>query len=155
MSEKRISRDEAVKRARGLLLVLAKDMADGMPSAEDLVKAIGAWEEEDKPPELPEGWLVYEGADYDIRMNLFIPSEYPDGAAWNFSTNLASRQLPGFRAFLARALAALRQDDGEDVELMVPLEDFYEGRPPPAGNLQPEGYRWCREHAVRARRVRP
>jgi hypothetical protein len=118
MSERTISREEAIERVelhlRELGLVLA-----AREEAEEIVEAIGAWEEEDKPPELPEGWRVLrrhrsDGSNVEVRLKTENGME-----VWIFRS---FEGVDGTSRFLARALAALRQDDGEvEVEEMVPL----------------------------------
>jgi hypothetical protein len=122
----------------------------------NIARALGYEVMEDKPPELPEGWQVeVEGDGERERVVLTIGTDDP----WRFEASDEYGNCRYFKPILARALAALRQDDGE-VELMVTWnqvrdliqENWTSGISHPVGadNFLSE----LRLLAVRARRVR-
>jgi hypothetical protein len=144
MSERRITREEAIERVELHLRGRTGYALGTQKKAEKIVEAIGAWEEEDKPPELPEGWEVATDEGF---VCLHVPGW--KGGGRMFGTDVPADLVEDFRAYLASALAALRQDDGE-IELVVPLKDaldvLSDGSFLRSGGME--------RAAVRARRVR-
>jgi hypothetical protein len=118
MSERRITKEEAIERVELHLRGKWVGSPSHQDEAEEIVEAIGAWEE-DKPPELPEGWECLERGDGNPGVLVKIITQ---GVGLRFLYLIGDCPVSLARRHLARALAALRQDD-EDVELMVPLED--------------------------------
>jgi hypothetical protein len=116
--ERRVTRKEAVERVESRLRRPGW-ITSSREQAEEIVEAIGAWEPEDKPPELPElpeGWGVEQWGNSRTLCRLTIPG--PTGRGMYFYVDCEPEVL---RAALARALAALRQDDGEVEKPTGPL----------------------------------
>jgi hypothetical protein len=110
MSERRITKEEAIERVERHLRGGA--FGTYQKKAEEIVEAIGAWEEEDKPPELPEGWRVVQTiSSTGVGCVVEVTGRIEHGLeVWTFRSVEGADST---RRFLARALAALRQDDGE------------------------------------------
>jgi hypothetical protein len=143
-----ITREEAIERVELYLRRQGFEVATRQLT-EEIVEAIGAWEEEDKPPELPDGWSSDRAEFSPTTLDVFVHFEdvqTPGGTQVGRGFWMTSENLP----FLARALAALRRDDGE-VELMVPLDDLLGFPPSPFRGMKTA----FRQMTVSARRVRP
>jgi hypothetical protein len=147
-----ITREEAIERVELHLRGTKVGGLGSQEAAEEIIQAIGAWAEEDKPPDLPEGWSSDRAEFSPTTLDLFVhfeDTQTPGGTQVGRGFWMTSENLP----FLARALAlaALRQDDGE-VEDMIPLTTARDwARTLERADLDNA----LRRSAVRARRVKP
>jgi hypothetical protein len=101
-----ITREEAIERVELYLRRQGFEVATRQLT-EEIVEAIGEWEEEDKPPELPEGWEV-DRAPGHLRGDLRTRVSFPSGLrlySWE--------EEPKVQYYLSHDLAALRQPDQE------------------------------------------
>lgn len=150
-----MSADETI--TRNDLFQLWNDAAAAFPEdgkatiLERFVRLLGYTVVAEKPPEpeLPEGWEVHSISELSGGWKEGFRSwlGFPDDCTLFFHGNADS-----LRSQLSRALAALRQPEGE-VEDMVPLAEFID-EPRKHGLPYPPGVRWCMDRAVPAVRVK-